>query len=386
VRIAFLGWGSLVWNPRELKISGTWEKDGPCLPIEFARISDNKRLTLVVYPGAPRVRTLWARAASKDLQSAVNNLAEHERTSVDNIGFVSIPDGSSRCSVTKSILPTIKSWSKQKQLDAVVWTDLPPKFDDFSGLNVLKYLRKLKGRSARDAESYVRNAPPQIRTEIRSILEKELGWTQLRNELDWSELKKDFQGRIIHRSPSDSYWVVVPRDPCTFGHLLIVSWKGHQEQDIADEGLFADNHHLQELMRTAHELAFIMKSCLTSNGAMNGKKCERVYVISACETKGFPFHLHLIPRFECEKTGYVFLFEKELGEARWLSTKDEKNAKVEDGYRRVAEAKAILDYQKWLLAAHRWVKYDDERQGFVERIKKWWSEHQSLKQNSNTHK
>jgi hypothetical protein len=39
--IAMLAWGSLIWNPRDLPISGEWRQAGPVLPIEFSRISDN---------------------------------------------------------------------------------------------------------------------------------------------------------------------------------------------------------------------------------------------------------------------------------------------------------------------------------------------------------
>lgn len=47
--IAILGWGSLIWCPGNLRIRGPWRHDGPVLPIEFARISADGRLTLVVH-------------------------------------------------------------------------------------------------------------------------------------------------------------------------------------------------------------------------------------------------------------------------------------------------------------------------------------------------
>jgi hypothetical protein len=42
MKIAIVGWGSLIWDPRDLHLATA------ILPIEFSRISDNGRLTLVV--------------------------------------------------------------------------------------------------------------------------------------------------------------------------------------------------------------------------------------------------------------------------------------------------------------------------------------------------
>jgi len=39
MKIAILGWGSLIKEPCELPIAGEWQKDGPLLWIEFSRIS-----------------------------------------------------------------------------------------------------------------------------------------------------------------------------------------------------------------------------------------------------------------------------------------------------------------------------------------------------------
>ena len=48
MKIAVLGWGSLIWNKGKLRLTTNWTDGGPVLPIEFSRISDDGRLTLVI--------------------------------------------------------------------------------------------------------------------------------------------------------------------------------------------------------------------------------------------------------------------------------------------------------------------------------------------------
>ncbi|MFZ7137859.1 MAG: hypothetical protein ACOWW1_05525 [archaeon] len=177
MKIAVLGWGSLFWDPRMLKMSGEWKNDGPCLPIEFARVSSFNRLTLVIHPGVPCVKTLWINSACEDLRDAIQNLADREDTFASNIGFISIPDNESRCNVVKGILPIIESWATTKKIDALIWTDLASNRPKFTFEDVLDHLRGLKGEELKKAEEYVRKAPEQIRTERRSLIEQEFGWT-----------------------------------------------------------------------------------------------------------------------------------------------------------------------------------------------------------------
>jgi hypothetical protein len=90
MNIGCLGWGSLVWNPDTLPVQGRWYHDGPLLPVEFARHSSRDRVTLVLVPTVPLVRTLWCSLAVTDLETARNELAAREsvtQTKDRSIGF-----------------------------------------------------------------------------------------------------------------------------------------------------------------------------------------------------------------------------------------------------------------------------------------------------------
>lgn len=186
---------------------------------------------------------------------------------------------------------------------------------------------------------------------------------------NWSDLKENLHSRKIERyCKNECYWVVIPREPATFGHLLVISWKGYDEneQDITDEGLFEDKNHMQEIMEVIRDLTRVMKESLTD---LKERRCKRVYVVNECETENFPFHFHLIPRFEGDTTGNLFLFERELEEARWMVQKDQKESKIRDGCCRIGTTEGILNHHKYLIWSNEWAKSNEEREEFIEEIK-----------------
>lgn len=189
MKIAVLGWGSLIWNPKRESVAlnlgdNKWFSDGPELPVEFARISRDKRLTLVLFPAREKVPVLWAMMAPNNLDEAIDNLREVEGIpafSKDRIGYVNLQFGEQRSSVVAHIADEIRRWAYVKKVEAVIWTDLPPKFEKETGTkfteeNVISYLNNLPYDSKKKAEEYIRMAPRQIRTAFRPAIEKNLGW------------------------------------------------------------------------------------------------------------------------------------------------------------------------------------------------------------------
>ena len=78
MKIACLGWGSLIWDPRDLPAQ-EWQNDGPRLPIEFSRVSKDGRVTLVVDVAGRSVPTLWTLLATENLESGIAQLAAREQ-------------------------------------------------------------------------------------------------------------------------------------------------------------------------------------------------------------------------------------------------------------------------------------------------------------------
>ncbi len=187
MRIAIIGWGSLIWCPGNLRIGTRWRRDGPMLPIEFARISRDGRLTLVIYDGAEPQQTYWALSAFDDLEAAKRNLKEREGANIKDIHYLTSDDRSASA-IPPVASPRIQAWlAGRKDVDAAVWTGLGTNWpekrnqEEFTVDDALEYVRGLLSERDRlrdlcdRVQEYVRNTPPQIQTVVRNRL-RELDW------------------------------------------------------------------------------------------------------------------------------------------------------------------------------------------------------------------
>ena len=178
MQIAVIGWGSLIWCPGSIRLSTRWRKDGPRLPVEFARISNDDRLTLVILPGAERITTYWALSAFDEIGPAIVNLSLREGTKPENIAQIYKRAAASDLEPGAAVVDWLES---QTGIDAAIWTNLPSNWDfkqrtPFSPEDAAQYVLNLQDRqdhgvSFRRAAEYVRNAPSQVQTPVRRLLQ-----------------------------------------------------------------------------------------------------------------------------------------------------------------------------------------------------------------------
>lgn len=181
MKIAILGWGSLVWDPRELPITGDWHRGGPILPVEFSRISGHspikkgERLTLVIDEECgTNLPTRFAYSVDNDVHAARNSLFAREGAfelkaiaCIDLLSDARFAVGSQRVSAV------IESWAKANALDGVVWTGLPSNFSKilhtpYSWEAAFRFLESLTPGDRQRAFEYIRKAPEEVRTPFRA--------------------------------------------------------------------------------------------------------------------------------------------------------------------------------------------------------------------------
>ena len=180
MRISVLAWGSIVWDRRNLAIIADFEPTGPCLPIEFCRVSSDGRLTLVIDEsfGAPCV-TYSALSVFDDLDTAIENLRDRENMpTTTGVGFT-VADCSRQSARAIERHPhatkTITAWANANGLDAAIWTALGSNFTEktsepFSVEAAIRYLETRNGEMLDAALTYIRRAPPEVQTPVREAV------------------------------------------------------------------------------------------------------------------------------------------------------------------------------------------------------------------------
>lgn len=192
MKIAILAWGSLIWQPKDLLFDTEfgWKEDGPILPIEFARISKDGRLTLVITQNGTLVPTYYTLSKYETVDEAILNLAVREGSGRRSIG--SYDKSKNEFSQNIFFEEIIRDWMNEKDFDAVIWTNLEENWDiknesreivkTIKPDKRIEYLKSLKGNASALAEEYIRRTPIQIKTIYRAKIEEELNWKPILNE------------------------------------------------------------------------------------------------------------------------------------------------------------------------------------------------------------
>lgn len=176
MKVAVIGWGSLIWQAGNLVILGDWNRGGPFLPVEFSRISGDGRLTLVLDDAdGVAVGTRHAVSGRPNTEHAKEDLRLREGTSPLNIGFVDLPKGDRRSRISE-VGMVVEDWAAANRYDAAIWTDLPPNFEErtgkaFSVGQAMMYLNGLPVAVRARALEYIEKAPPEVDTPLRRALD-----------------------------------------------------------------------------------------------------------------------------------------------------------------------------------------------------------------------
>jgi len=176
-RIAVLGWGSLIWDPRpefDRHLTG-WRPGGPWLPLEFCRISESRKkaLTLVIDASlGTEVETLYSLSTRSDPQDVVCDLRWREGTTTKNIGYINLITGDARGRDEK-VVAAIGGWARENEIRYVIWTDLPERQPDRFHEAALSHLKTLDSGALQKAVEYLVKAPKPIATGFREFLLKD---------------------------------------------------------------------------------------------------------------------------------------------------------------------------------------------------------------------
>ena len=170
MKIAILGWGSLLWEGGQefdKRHDTPWRLDGPTLKIEFSRKSTSRQgaLTLVIddQHGSPTT-VAWCLSTRQNVEDAICDLRCREGTAAKNI----------ECALATEGQKPIAAWAGQRSVDAVIWTALKSNFgESFSVETAIAYVNTLDSCGKAKAAEYVRRAPVFVKTPLRDALQRE---------------------------------------------------------------------------------------------------------------------------------------------------------------------------------------------------------------------
>ena len=192
MRIAILGWGSLLWDNesdrgkefnKHLK-DENWHRDGPCLSLEFSRISESRggALTLVLdYKNGRPCQVHYRLSNRKCWRDAACDLRVREGTILKHIGYYlprELEENRWRNAVEES-KANIGDWACANSIDVVVWTALRSNFqkkkrdEPYSVQAAKRHLLSLDPKGQREAARYICKAPCSVNTPPRDAVRSE---------------------------------------------------------------------------------------------------------------------------------------------------------------------------------------------------------------------
>ncbi|WP_288475765.1 hypothetical protein [uncultured Pantoea sp.] len=175
MKIACLGWGSLIWKTGALPVASQWHHDGPAVPIEFVRIADGGELSTAICLNARPVPVLWAWLNTASLESACRALRIREAipdSRADGIGMMTVTDNAAG---------PLATWAQAKGIEGLIWTGLPARMASVEGQiptleDARHYLQQLTGETRTHAFHYIEQVPAQIDTDYRRALADLTRW------------------------------------------------------------------------------------------------------------------------------------------------------------------------------------------------------------------
>jgi hypothetical protein len=148
-KIIFLGWGSLIWKFQKLKIE-EWTQTTLKIPLEFSRISQDGRLTLVIDEENGTPNKVWmAKTDYKNIDFAIKALKNREKTLKSSISYINLSKKKYRIKNTPpKIAQEIVMWALENSIDVVIWTDLKSNWTDikkqpYSTENAIEYFKNV---------------------------------------------------------------------------------------------------------------------------------------------------------------------------------------------------------------------------------------------------